>query len=151
LVKIVKFAQNKSLDYIGTMERNNKWLQSRLEIIWQRYFPDVAVANNVFVKFGRPSMTRLGSIKPGQIKENTVITINGYPEIPEFVVDAVLAHELTHYAHGFFSPHEQKHRLPHKGGVVRNEMIDRGLQELLRAEKKWIKINWREYIRKKHI
>lgn len=135
------------------MERNNKWLETRLKHIWQRYFPDVGVLNHVFVKFGRPSMTRLGSIKAGQNKENTIITINGHfidPQIPEFVVDAVLAHELTHYAHGFFSPHERSQRFPHKGGVVRHEMIDRGLQELLKAEKKWIKMNWREYIKKNH-
>jgi len=133
------------------MQRDNKWLKYRLETIWEKHFPDVGVLNNVFVKFGRPSMTRLGSIKSGQIKENTIITINGHfkdQEIPEFVVDAVLAHELTHYAHGFFSPHERSQRFPHKGGVVKNEMIDRGLQNLLKLEKKWIKENWREYIKK---
>lgn len=137
------------------MERNSVWLKNRLEQIWQRYFPDVQLANNVFVKFGRPAITRLGSIKYGQrtIDPNTIITINGYfknPEIPEFVVDGVLAHELTHYAHGFFSPHQQAFHHPHKGGVVRQEMIGRGLQNLLKLEKKWIKDNWREFIRRNH-
>lgn len=133
------------------MERDAKWLKSRLENIWQRYFPDVAVGNNIFVKFGRPCRTRLGSIKYGRKKDNpnTIITINGHlknPEIPEFVVDAVLAHELTHYAHGFFSPHNQQHRHPHKGGVVRRELVDRGLKELLQLEKRWVKENWVKYL-----
>lgn len=135
--------------------RDHKWLKYRLETIWQHYYPDVAIINNVFVKFGRPSITRLGSIKFGRKKENpnTIITINGHfknPEIPEFVVDAVLAHELSHYAHGFCSPHEQAYRHPHRGGVVKNEMIDRGLQDLLKLEKKWIKANWANYIKKNH-
>jgi len=133
------------------MERDHNWLKFRLEAIWQRHFPDIAVANNVFVKFGRPCRTRLGSIKYGRKTEdpNTIITINGYfkdPEIPEQVVDAVLAHELTHYAQGFCSPHEQKFRNPHLGGVVSQELIDRGLKDLLRLEKRWVKANWRNYL-----
>lgn len=137
------------------MERDHKWLKSRLEHIWRLYFPDVAIANNVFVKFGRPSMTRLGSIKFGRRKvdPNTIITINGHfidPQIPEFVVDAVLAHELTHYAQGFCSPHEQTFRHPHRGGVVKKELKDRGLIALNKAEKAWIKDNWRDYIKKNH-
>lgn len=136
-------------------ERDHKWLKSRLENIWQRYFPDVGIANNVFVKFGRSSMTRLGSIKFGRKTENpnTIITINGHfidPEIPEFVVDAVLAHELTHYAHGFCSPHNQAYKHPHRGNVVKNELNDRGLNDLLKLEKAWIKKNWINYLKKNH-
>ncbi len=134
------------------MQRNNKWLKDKLKTIWQRYFSDIKVANNIFVKFGRPARTRLGSIKLGRrnIDVNTVITINGYftdPKVPEFVVDGVLAHELTHYAHGFASPHTQKHRYPHLGGVVREEMTDRGLKNLLALEKRWIKNNWIKYLK----
>lgn len=142
------------------MERNASWLKNRLEILWQRHFPDVPIANNVIVKFGQKAMTRLGSIKFSRNTQltngrnpNTIITINGHfkdPQIPEFVVDGVLAHELTHYAHGFCSPHEQAYRHPHKGGVVRHEMIERGLQNLLKLEKKWINQNWREYLKENH-
>jgi len=138
------------------MERDHQWLKNRLETIWQRYFPDVALANNVLVKFGRPTKTRLGSIKFGRrkIDPNTIITINGFfqdPEIPEFVVDGVLAHELTHYAHGFCSPHEQYHRYPHQGGVVRRELVDRGLKDLLQLEKRWVKENWVKYLKGKRV
>src|SRR3990172_13376464 len=127
------------------MERNNKWLKDRLGLIWGRYFPDIQLANNVVIKFGRPARTRLGSIKYGRRREdpNTIITINGWfmdPAIPDFVIDGVLAHELTHYAHGFASPHEQYHRYPHQGGVVRREMVDRGLKDLLKLEKTWVKV-----------
>lgn len=127
-----------------------------MAMIWQRYFPDVKIANNVVVKFGRAARTRLGSIKFGRRREdpNTIITINGLfmdPEIPDFVVDGVLAHELTHYTHGFASPHEQYHRYPHQGGVVRREMVDRGLKDLLQLEKKWVKKNWVKYLKGKRV
>lgn len=137
------------------MIRDHKWLKYRLETIWQRYFPDVPIANNVFVKFGRPAKTRLGSIKYGRkkIDPNTIITINGHfknPQIPEFVVDGVLAHELTHYAQGFCSPHPQNYFHPHQGGVVKREMVERGLHNLLQLGKKWIKNNWADYIKKNY-
>lgn len=138
------------------MERDNKWLKARLQSLWQRYFPDVKLANNIFVKFGRPTKTRLGSIKYGRkkIEPNTIITLNGFfqdPEIPEFVVDGVLAHELTHYTHGFFSPHEQWHHYPHQGGVVRQELVDRGLKDLLKLEKAWVKKNWEKFLKEKKV
>lgn len=134
------------------MIRDHKWLKFRLETIWEKFFPDIVVANNVFVKFGRHCKTRLGSIKYGRKTDdpNTIITINGHfknPGIPEFVVDAVLAHELTHYAHGFASPHEQKYVNPHLRGVVKNEMVDRGLKKLLQLEKSWVKSNWRNFLK----
>jgi hypothetical protein len=133
------------------MQRDHNWLKFRLETIWRIHFQDIAVANNVFVKFGRPCRTRLGSIKFGRKQDdpNTIITINGYFKdefIPETVVDAVLAHELTHYAQGFCSPHEQKFANPHQGGVVNRELSDRGLRELLHLEKRWVKANWRNYL-----
>ncbi|MGA2667190.1 MAG: hypothetical protein ABSE91_03870 [Patescibacteria group bacterium] len=134
------------------MQRDNRWLKEKLAQIWQRYFPDVPVANNVFVKFGRPTRTRLGSIKFGRRRENpnTIITINGHfidLDIPEFVIEAVLAHELTHYAHGFASPLKQTYRHPHKGGVVRHEMVDRGFRDLLQLEKRWVEENWVNFLR----
>lgn len=135
------------------MIRDHKWLKNRLAMIWQKYFPDIKLANNVFVKFGRPTRTRLGSIKLGRKKLNTIITINGYfidPEIPEFVIDGVLAHELTHYAHGFASPHTQQHRYPHQGGVVKRELVNRGLKNLLQLEKRWIKENWIKFLKSRN-
>lgn len=142
--------------------RDHKWLKQRLEIIWKNYFADVGLANNVYVKFGRASKTRLGSIKmskPRRFLENfskkdrsSIITVNGFfkdESIPECVVDAILAHELTHYAHGFASPHTQKHRHPHKNGVVKKELQDRGLEELQKKEKKWVKENWVNYLKER--
>lgn len=135
------------------MQRDNKWLRERLKQIWNRYFHDVPPANNIIIKFGRPARTRLGSIKFGRrkIDPNTIITLTGFfrdHEIPEFVIDATVAHELVHYAHGFHSPHPQLYRHPHHGGVVRRELIDRGLEDVLELSRKWLKNNWPDYVRR---
>lgn len=131
--------------------RDDKWLKDRLLQIWQRYFPDVKVQNEVFVRFGRAAKTRLGSIKFGRRRDNpkTYITITGYfrdPEIPAFVVDSVLAHELAHYAHGFYSPHTKLHRYPHQHGVVDKELTKRGLGDILKLQKRWLRKEWRQYL-----
>jgi len=136
-------------------ERDNKWLRERLKYLWQRYFSDVPIANTIIIKFGQSAKTRLGSIKPGRIykKEHSIITLNGHfrdVNIPDFVVDGVIAHEFMHYAHGFASPHEQAFRHPHKGGVVNEDMKERGLGEILKLEKKWLKENWRDYLLANH-
>lgn len=133
--------------------RDNIWLKNRLEYLWDKHFPDVDVANTVIVRFGRPAKTRLGSIKFGRrtVDPNTYITITGYfrsDDVPDFVVDAVLAHELAHYAHGFFSPHERLHAHPHKHGIVDNELTTRGLGDILKLQKRWLKQHWREFIRR---
>jgi len=137
------------------MERDNKWLRDRLKYLWQRYFSDVPIVNKITIKFGRPTRTRLGSIKPGRKlgNEHSIITINGHftnLEIPEFVVDAVIAHEFMHYAHGFASPHEKAFSHPHKGGVVDWDLKERGLDDILKLEKKWLKLNWSNYIKNNH-
>lgn len=131
--------------------RTNKWLKERLIYLWQRYFYDIKITNTIIIKFGQYARTRLGSIKPGRIykKEHSIITINGYfrdPEIPEFVLDAVIAHEFMHYAHGFASPHRQAFRYPHKGGVVDEDLKKRGLADILQLQKRWLKNNWRNYL-----
>ncbi|MBI3495244.1 hypothetical protein HY065_01305, partial [Candidatus Berkelbacteria bacterium] len=79
----------------------------------------------------------------------TYITITGYfrsPEVPEYVVDGVLAHELSHYAHGFYSPHARQFRHPHKHGVVDKELTRRGLGGIVKRQKRWLKMNWSQFI-----
>lgn len=83
----------------------------------------------------------------------TEITINSHFKdaiIPEYVIDAVIGHELCHYVHGFSSPLPQLARHPHKGGIVNNEMSERGMGELEKKQKRWIKQHWVEYLKKHH-
>lgn len=142
--------------------RDNKWLAERLKIIWEKYFPEIVQKNDVIVRFGKKSRRTLGSIRLQEenpsilysitrrligVRLKTVIVLNGHfkkKAIPEYVVDATIAHELSHYAHGFASPHKQKYHYPHKHGVVRSEMRNRGLSELFKKQKLWTKTNWRK-------
>ncbi|TSC92641.1 MAG: hypothetical protein CEN89_571 [Candidatus Berkelbacteria bacterium Licking1014_7] len=156
MFKIITFRANtnRRQDF-GENPRDNKWLKNQLINLKNRYFPDLEIANNLIIKFGRPAKTRLGSIKHGRRRENpnTIITINGHfqdREIPDFVIDATILHELTHYSQGWFSPHPRQHHYPHQGRAVKNELTDRGLSDILMLSRKWLKRNWREYIKQNH-
>ena len=133
--------------------RDDKWLFAKLDSIWDTYFPDVPQDNDVRIVWGRRARTRLGSIKPGDRRSGkhpeTIITINSLlkdQNIPEYVVVGTIAHELSHYAHGFHSPIARKHATPHAGGVIHKELKGRGLGDLEKKQKRWLKDNWREYI-----
>ncbi len=132
--------------------RDQNWLQAQLDDIWDRYFADVPQNNIVRIEFGRKARTRLGSIKVDRRdREVSVITLNGLfksPEIPEMVIQATIVHELSHYAHGFNSPLDQRQRHPHAGGVMRAEFKERGLEELYVKQKRWLKQNWRQVVEK---
>lgn len=126
--------------------RDNEWLKNELEMIWNGHFSDIGKLNHVIIRFGRNSRTRLGFIRNHPaLKGCTEIVITGLfrdESVPSYVVSSVIAHELTHYAHGFFSPHAQAHRYPHQGNIVDTEMRKRGLGVNLLKEKKWLKEVW---------
>jgi hypothetical protein len=128
------------------MKRDEAWLQQVLDKIWDNYFEDVPQVNDVRIAFGRRAKRRLGSISLDSVDRKTsLITMNGLfrsTDIPEFVVEATIVHELTHYAHGFNSPLEQAQAHPHAGGVMRREFSERGLLELYLLQKRWLKENW---------
>ncbi len=136
--------------------RDDKWLFSKLDEVWDNYFPDVPQDNEVCIVWGRKARNRLGSIKRGQKLINshpeTIITINGLfkdQNIPEFIVTGTIAHELVHYTHGFHSPLEKQYQTPHAGGIVSQELRNRGLEEALKKQKKWLKENWEGYVKEK--
>ena len=128
------------------IKRDEAWLQGILDKIWDNYFPEVVQENDVRIVFGRRAKRRLGSISLDPADRKTsLITMNGIfrqETIPEFVVEATIFHELTHYAHGFNSPLEQAQSHPHAGGVMRREFAERGLLDLYLQQKKWLKENW---------
>lgn len=128
--------------------RDDIWLLSRLDYIWSEYFSDVKTQNRVFIRFGRFARLRLGSIKYDKKSDHSSITITGMfknLQIPQAVVDCTIAHELTHYSHGFSSPHPRMHKYPHDGGVVKKEMESRGMGHLLKSYRDWIKKYKKEF------
>lgn len=130
--------------------RDDKWLWGLLDETWDEYFSDVAQVNTVKIRFGRRAKTRLGSIMLDRRDPTvTIITLNGLFKdlaIPNVVIQATLVHELCHYAHGFNSPHAQKFRHPHAGGVMKAEFEERGLGWMYVEQKKWVKANWRQVV-----
>jgi hypothetical protein len=131
-------------------ERDHAWLQELLDRTWDSYFSDVPQDNDVRIEFGRRAKRRLGSIRlDPKHPDTTIITMNGLfrlPEIPEFVIQATLVHELTHYAHGFNSPLKQQQAHPHAGGVMRREFEERGLLQLYLEQKRWLKVRWSDLL-----
>ncbi|KKQ35264.1 MAG: hypothetical protein US52_C0030G0016 [candidate division WS6 bacterium GW2011_GWA2_37_6] len=146
--------------------RDNTWLEEKMFELWEDNFEDVPRKNLVIIKFGRGSSRQLGSIKWANKKTRgirkfmkdheiqddkrvSVITITlkfKDENVPEDIVRATIAHEMCHYAHGFNSPLQQIYNHPHKGGVIRKEFEKRGLGQLHKYSKKWLKTNWRKYI-----
>ena len=135
--------------------RDNSWLADRLGSIHKEFFSDVPIHNLILVRFGRNSRTRFGSIiarpRKGADQPVTYITINSLfkdETVPEYVIDATLAHEFAHYTHGFHSPLERKHKFPHQGGVVDKEIVTRGGGHLLSQQNAWIKQEYPGFLRK---
>lgn len=127
---------------MSNISRDNKWLLSRLDHIWTKHFSDISQVNPLFVRFGRYSKFRLGSIKLDRKTDKSYITITAMfkdPNIPQEVIDHTLGHELVHYAHGFSSKRVRMHKYPHAGGVVNKEMAGRGMEYLVKSYKNWIK------------
>lgn len=125
-----------------TSIRDDRWLLSRLDHIWTNFFHDIKQENPVFIKFGRYSRYRLGSIKFDQKTSRSFITITSVfknEKVPVDVIDHTIAHELCHYAHGFSSPKTKLHKYPHHGGVIRKELQARCLDYLVKAYALWLK------------
>lgn len=140
---------NISKNALARESRDNFWLLSRLDYLWSNFFSDISQENPVFIKFGRFSRFRLGSIKYENRSNSSYITITSMFKnisIPVEVVDHTIAHELCHYTHGFSSPKRKMHRYPHHGGVIKKELEDRNLGHLAKAYAKWVK-RYREELR----
>ncbi len=122
--------------------RNDVWLLARLNELWSNYFFDVKQTNPVFIKFGRYSKFRLGSIRFDHTTKHSYITITSMfkdENIPQEIIDHTIAHELCHYTHGFSSPNPKLHRYPHYGGVIKKELEDRSLHHLVKVYAIWLK------------
>ncbi len=131
------------------LDRDNTYLESRLEHIWANHFPDVKRINRVQIKFGRRCFKRLGTIRRANVTAkgfDTLILLNGHFRsslIPSYIIDATIAHELAHYAHGIASPLPRLHKYPHRGGIIDQELTMRGIQPIVETEAKWLTANWR--------
>ncbi|MCD4666775.1 hypothetical protein K8R47_03120 [archaeon] len=123
--------------------RDDNFLQERLSQIWELLYPDTLKLNNVNIIFKGKSQYKFGHIaKKGRNTEIVINSLFKFPQIPEYIIDLTIAHELAHYAHGFNSPLPQKFKHPHKGGVVTKELLNRGFKQMEKKEKLFLKKEW---------
>ena len=116
-----------------------------LDEIWQAHFADVPRANRVEIAYCQPWKRRLGLIRMTLDNTTSFIGINGLlqlPQVPEYILIITIAHELSHYAHGFGSPLPRLHEHPHANNVVKRELERRGLGEAMRLCDEWIDSMW---------
>jgi hypothetical protein len=126
----------------------DKYLAAKAAALIRENFGERGVTNLLIVRWGkRASKNVLGHIKPVESKDfGSIIEINPLLkslEVPEYVLEYVLMHELTHYFQGFGSNHTRKHKHPHRGGIVEKEMARHGWREITEKAEKWIKENWK--------
>lgn len=110
------------------------------------------LTNMLVIRWGKKWSSKLGHIKPlKNEKYGSLIEINSLlkePEVPDYVLDAVIMHELVHYFQGFGSNKQRKHKHPHRGGIVDKELIELGWGEIIQKQNKWVKENWLELLKK---
>ena len=116
-----------------------------LNTIWQRYFSDIPCMNDVQIAYRQPWKGRLGMIR--MTLDNTVsfIGVNAlllHQQVPEYLLITTIAHELTHYAHGFGSPLPRLYPHPHANNVVTIELKRRGLGAYVQQSDTWIDKHW---------
>ncbi len=115
-------------------------------------FAERGVTNFLVVKTGQKWSRTLGHIKTLEDKEyGSMIEINPLLfdlDVPEYVLDYVIMHELTHYFQGFGSNHEKTHKHPHRGGVVEKELERLGWEEIQKKADVWLKDGWAKILQK---
>jgi len=136
---------------VSKQDYNNYLAKKTAELIREN-FANKEVTNLLVVKLGKRWKRTLGHIKTLKEREyGSLIEINPLlfdPEVPEYVLDYVIMHELTHYFQGFGSNHEKKHKHPHRGKVVEKELARLGWEEIYKKADKWLKENWAKILHK---
>jgi hypothetical protein len=128
--------------------RDDRWLRHVLEWVWDRYFGDTPRVNRVRVDYGAAWKTRLGLITMSEDQATSYIQVNSLlrmREVPDYVTHVTLAHEMVHYADGFGSPLPRRYRHPHRGGVVKRELLRRGLAAEYARYEEWVYEYWYDF------
>ena len=141
MLSTAEFDRLSSLPYSASRQQ----LAHYLDAIWQDFFADIPRVNTVDIAYCQPWKRRLGLIRLSLDGTKSFIGINALlqvHEVPEYVLRATIAHELTHYAHGFGSPLPRIFEHPHANNIVQHELIRRGLGELANMCDDWIDKQW---------
>ena len=126
--------------------RDAGWLQSRLEVLCQTYYADAPAGYPIAIHFGPRARCRYGSIY--SVGKQCHILINrlfAHDDVPEYVIDATICHEMAHYVHGYGSGLKKRYSHPHRGGVVDKEMKQRNWWHLEEQAAAWRKDHWKSF------
>lgn len=141
-------SQDKTVDDIHNLQvRDEEWLLSRFEQIWQLFFPEVE-KKNVYVRWKGKWKNKFGHIT--RTRKGTEIAVNSLfrdIRVPEFVVKLTIAHEIVHYMHGFHSHLPKQFKHPHHGGIVNKVLREKGFWYDIKKEKQWARKEWIELYR----
>ena len=122
--------------------RDDAWLETRFNQIWQLFFPDVE-KRNISIRWKGRWKNKFGHITSKQGRAE--IAVNKFFKdirVPEEVIKVTIAHEIVHYSHGFHSHLPKQYRHPHKGNIVNKELIKRGFRHEISRERAWYKKEW---------
>lgn len=126
--------------------RTEDWLAERVRLLRENHYSDVPQGYPVTTRWGTRARYRFGSISARDGK--CLIMVNQLfadEQVPGYVVDETLAHELAHYAHGYGSGLPRLYPHPHRGGIIEIELRKRGLGELHERAEQWRKTHWEAY------
>lgn len=124
--------------------RDNYWLNSNLDKVWNEKFNDIEKKNKVVINWKGKWKNKFGHIRRLKNKD-TEITINSLfkdEKVPSWIIEMTIAHEIIHYMHGFHSPHPKLYKHPHKGNIVNKELKKRGYSWHLTKEREWFDKEW---------
>ena len=123
--------------------RNDEWLTIRFDQIWELFFSDIE-KKNIQIKWKGRWKNKFGHIGTTKNKKTEIVINKLFQDfrVPEDIIKLTIAHEISHYAHGFHSHLPRKYKHPHKGGVVNKELRKRGFSYMIKKEKEWHKNNW---------
>jgi hypothetical protein len=133
----------------------DNYLAKKTASLIRENFSEKGITNLLMVKSGKNWKRTLGHIKTVKNSEyGSLIEINPLLfdlDVPTYVLDYVIMHELMHYFQGFCSNHEKKHKYPHKGRIVEKELQKLGWEEIQIKSDKWLKTNWEKILMKNGI
>lgn len=138
---------------LSQLPSNRQDVHMYLDTIWHQYFPDIPCMNEVHIAYRQPWKSRLGTIR--MTVDNTIscIGLNAlllHQQMPEYLLITTIAHELTHYAHGFGSPLPRLYQHPHANNVVNSELERRGLGAYVEKSNRWIDKQWFSFYDKEY-
>ncbi len=120
--------------------RNQVWLAAVLERLWEDHFWDAPRVCPVHIKFGARWKYRLGLIRWEEDTQSSLIAVNALfrdPDVPAYLCEVTIAHEIVHYAHGFGSPLPRRTEDPHADNLIEQELEARGLGRQLALADAW--------------